>query len=149
MSPTAFPLVPTRQEFVSLVGPSGCGKSTLLRIIAGLENPTSGEIAIGDETVTDVRAADRNLSMVFQSYALYPHLTVAENIAVPLRMRSLSVSQRLPVIGSFMPGARGKRAEISSAVENAANMLEISTLLGRKPGQLSGPTRSRISTHRT
>ena len=132
-------------EFVSLVGPSGCGKSTLLRIIAGLENPTSGEIAIDDEIVTDLRAADRNLSMVFQSYALYPHLTVAENIAVPLRMRSLSVSQRLPVIGSFMPGARGKRAEISSAVENAANMLEISTLLGRKPGQLSGGQRQRVA----
>lgn len=132
-------------EFVSLVGPSGCGKSTLLRIIAGLENPTSGEIAIGDETVTDVRAADRNLSMVFQSYALYPHLTVAENIAVPLRMRSLSVSQRLPFIGSFMPGARGKHAEIASAVENAANMLEISTLLGRKPGRLSGGQRQRVA----
>ncbi|MFZ9015097.1 MAG: ABC transporter ATP-binding protein [Alphaproteobacteria bacterium] len=132
-------------EFVSLVGPSGCGKSTLLRIIAGLENPTSGDIAIGDETVTDFRAADRNLSMVFQSYALYPHLTVAENIAVPLRMRSLSVSQRLPVIGSFMPGAQGKRAEITSAVENAANMLEISTLLERKPGQLSGGQRQRVA----
>ena len=132
-------------EFVSLVGPSGCGKSTLLRIIAGLEDPTSGDIAIGNETVTGVRAADRNLSMVFQSYALYPHLTVAENIAVPLRMRSLSTSQRLPVIGPFLPGAQNKRADIASAVQHAAEMLEISALLDRKPGQLSGGQRQRVA----
>ena len=69
-------------EFISLVGPSGCGKSTLLRIIAGLETPTSGNISIGGTDVTQLRAADRNLSMVFQSYALYPHLTVAENMEI-------------------------------------------------------------------
>ena len=132
-------------EFVSLVGPSGCGKSTLLRIIAGLEDPTSGEVAIGGETVTGMRAADRNLSMVFQSYALYPHLTVAENIAVPLRMRSLSSSQRLPVIGPFFPGSKEKRAEIASAVQDAAEMLEIGALLDRKPGQLSGGQRQRVA----
>ena len=132
-------------EFVSLVGPSGCGKSTLLRIIAGLEDPTSGDIAIGNETVTGLRAADRNLSMVFQSYALYPHLTVAENIAVPLRMRSLSTSHRLPVIGPFLPGAKNKRAEIASAVQHAAEMLEIRALLDRKPGQLSGGQRQRVA----
>lgn len=132
-------------EFVSLVGPSGCGKSTLLRIIAGLEDPTGGEIAIGGEPVTGMRAADRNLSMVFQSYALYPHLTVAENIAVPLRMRSLSSSQRLPLIGPFLPGAREKRAEIGAAVQDAAEMLEISALLDRKPGQLSGGQRQRVA----
>lgn len=132
-------------EFVSLVGPSGCGKSTLLRIIAGLEDPTSGEIAIDGKAVTGMRAADRNLSMVFQSYALYPHLTVAENIAVPLRMRSLSSSQRLPVIGPFLPGARERRAEIASAVQDAAEMLEIGALLDRKPGQLSGGQRQRVA----
>jgi multiple sugar transport system ATP-binding protein len=132
-------------EFVSLVGPSGCGKSTLLRIIAGLEDPSSGEIAIGGESVTQVRAADRNLSIVFQSYALYPHLTVAENIAVPLRMRSLSASQRLPVIGAFWPGALEKRVEITAAVARAAEMLEISALLDRKPGQLSGGQRQRVA----
>ncbi|MEO1638604.1 MAG: ABC transporter ATP-binding protein [Pseudomonadota bacterium] len=132
-------------EFVSLVGPSGCGKSTLLRIIAGLEDPTGGEIAIGGELVTATRAADRNLSMVFQSYALYPHLTVAENIAVPLRMRSLSASQRLPLIGPFLPGAREKGAEIASAVQDAAEMLEIGALLDRKPGQLSGGQRQRVA----
>ncbi|MEX0280104.1 MAG: ABC transporter ATP-binding protein [Arenibacterium sp.] len=132
-------------EFVSLVGPSGCGKSTLLRIIAGLEDPSSGEISIGGEAVTQVRAADRNLSMVFQSYALYPHLTVAENIAVPLRMRSLSSGQRLPFVGSFLPGAREKRAYIASAVSDAAEMLEIKALLDRKPGQLSGGQRQRVA----
>ena len=132
-------------EFVSLVGPSGCGKSTLLRIIAGLEDPTSGDVAIGGETVTGVRAADRNLSMVFQSYALYPHLTVAENIAVPLRMRALSASQRLPVVGSFLPGAKDKRTEIAQAVKDAAEMLEIGALLDRKPGQLSGGQRQRVA----
>ena len=74
-------------EFISLVGPSGCGKSTLLRIIAGLETPTSGNISIGGKNMTQLRAADRNLSMVFQSYALYPHLSVYENIAFPLRVQ--------------------------------------------------------------
>ena len=132
-------------EFVSLVGPSGCGKSTLLRIIAGLEDPTHGKIFIGGEDVTGVRAADRNLSMVFQSYALYPHLTVAENIAVPLRMRSLSASQRLPVIGPFLPGAKDRSAQIASAVNDAAEMLEIGALLDRKPGQLSGGQRQRVA----
>ena len=132
-------------EFVSLVGPSGCGKSTLLRIIAGLEDPTSGEIAIDGKAVTGTRAADRNLSMVFQSYALYPHLTVAENIAVPLRMRSLTAAQRLPLIGPFLPGAKEQRAEIASAVQDAADMLEIGALLDRKPGQLSGGQRQRVA----
>ncbi|MEO0389731.1 MAG: ABC transporter ATP-binding protein [Pseudomonadota bacterium] len=132
-------------EFVSLVGPSGCGKSTLLRIIAGLEDPTGGEIAIGGDTVTGTRAADRNLSMVFQSYALYPHLTVAENIAVPLRMRSLSASQRLPIVGPFLPGSKDKRVEIAAAVQDAAEMLEIGALLDRKPGQLSGGQRQRVA----
>ncbi|MEL7181968.1 MAG: ABC transporter ATP-binding protein, partial [Pseudomonadota bacterium] len=132
-------------EFVSLVGPSGCGKSTLLRIIAGLEDPTSGDIAIDGKGVTGTRAADRNLSMVFQSYALYPHLTVAENIAVPLRMRSLTAVQRLPLIGPFLPGANEQRAEIVSAVQEAADMLEIGALLDRKPGQLSGGQRQRVA----
>ena len=132
-------------EFVSLVGPSGCGKSTLLRIIAGLEDVTSGDVSIGGRSVTGTRAADRDLSMVFQSYALYPHLSVGENIAVPLRMRSLSPLQRLPLIGGFMPGSREKRIEINSAVREAADMLEIGALLDRKPGQLSGGQRQRVA----
>lgn len=132
-------------EFVSLVGPSGCGKSTLLRIIAGLEQASAGTISIGDARVDAQRAADRNLSMVFQSYALYPHLSVAENIAVPLKMRRLSGWQRLPVIGRFMPGAKAMLRQIGQDIDHAANMLEIGHLLSRKPGQLSGGQRQRVA----
>ena len=132
-------------EFVSLVGPSGCGKSTLLRIIAGLEQQTSGDVTIGGQSVSAVRAADRNLSMVFQSYALYPHLSVAENIAVPLKMRRLSAVQRLPLIGPFAPNSRGLSRDIGAEVEKAAKMLEIDHLLDRKPGQLSGGQRQRVA----
>ncbi|MBW4706773.1 ABC transporter ATP-binding protein [Roseobacter sp. YSTF-M11] len=132
-------------EFVSLVGPSGCGKSTLLRIIAGLEAPTTGSVTLGGVDVTATRAADRNLSMVFQSYALYPHLSVGENIAVPLRMRELTGLQRLPVVGGLMPGAKARRQRIASQVSRAAEMLEIGALLDRKPGQLSGGQRQRVA----
>lgn len=132
-------------EFVSLVGPSGCGKSTLLRIIAGLEQQSGGDIRIGDCSVSDQRAADRDLSMVFQSYALYPHLSVGENIAVPLKMRRMSGIQRLPLIGQFMPGAKALGIEIRQQIENAAEMLEIAHLLDRKPGQLSGGQRQRVA----
>ncbi|SDI28163.1 ABC transporter ATP-binding protein [Alloyangia pacifica] len=132
-------------EFVSLVGPSGCGKSTLLRIIAGLESASAGAIEIGGAPVDGLRAADRNLSMVFQSYALYPHLTVAENIAVPLRMRQLSAAQRLPLIGRAMPGAAEQNREIDARVMEAARTLEIDGLLERKPGQLSGGQRQRVA----
>lgn len=132
-------------EFLSLVGPSGCGKSTLLRIIAGLEEQSDGTIRIGGQSVAGRRAADRNLSMVFQSYALYPHLSVAENIAVPLKMRRMSNLQRLPLLGRFMPGARGLAEEIGQEIAHAAEMLEIAHLLDRKPGQLSGGQRQRVA----
>ncbi|EAQ44574.1 sugar ABC transporter, ATP-binding protein [Roseobacter sp. MED193] len=132
-------------EFVSLVGPSGCGKSTLLRIIAGLEAQSSGDIRIDGRSVGGRRAADRNLSMVFQSYALYPHLSVGENIAVPLKMRRMNGLQRLPVLGGLIPGQANKSAEISAEVAQAAQMLEISHLLDRKPGQLSGGQRQRVA----
>ncbi len=132
-------------EFISLVGPSGCGKSTLLRIIAGLESQSSGAIRIGGQDVSGIRAADRNLSMVFQSYALYPHLTVAENIAVPLKMRQLSAGQRLPLVGPFLPGAKQRNAGIATSVMQAAKTLEIDKLLDRKPGQLSGGQRQRVA----
>jgi ABC-type sugar transport system ATPase subunit len=114
-------------EFVVIVGPSGCGKSTLLRLLAGLETPTSGRVVIGGRDVTLLEPAERNIAMVFQSYALYPHLTVAENIAFPLRMAK-----------------RGGR-EIAAKVAEVAAMLELKALLGRRPRELSGGQRQRVS----
>ncbi len=132
-------------EFLTLVGPSGCGKSTLLRLIAGLETPSAGDIAIGGNPVTSVPPKERDVAMVFQNYALYPHLTVKQNIAVPLRMRRLNQLQRLPLIGSMMPGAAGKLAAIEEDVRMAATSLAIDALLDRKPAQLSGGQRQRVA----
>ena len=114
-------------EFVVLLGPSGCGKSTTLRMLAGLEEVTSGDILVGNERVNDVPPQRRDLAMVFQNYALYPHLSVAENIAYPLRIRKLS------------------REEITSKVERVAGLLEIAHLLARKPRELSGGERQRVA----
>ncbi len=114
-------------EFVVFVGPSGCGKSTLLRMIAGLETVTSGEVAIGGRVVTDEEPYDRGIAMVFQSYALYPHMTVAENMGFALRLQRVS---------------RAKRRE---AVEKAARILQIEPLLDRRPAQLSGGQRQRVA----
>ncbi len=135
-------------EFISLVGPSGCGKSTLLRIIAGLEPQSSGEVRIGGVVVDGVRPSARNLAMVFQSYALYPHLSVFDNIAVPLRMKRLSALQRFPLVGRLFPGRRGAEQTIRGDVERVAAQLEISALLKRKPGQLSGGQRQRVAVGR-
>ena len=132
-------------EFLSLVGMSGCGKSTLLRLIAGLELPDSGSVAIGGETVTDRDPSDRNLAMVFQSYALYPHMTVRQNIATPLRMRRLSALARLPLVGLLAPGRRAAMRAIDAEVEDAARTLRIETLLDRRPAQLSGGQRQRVA----
>ena len=131
-------------EFTALVGPSGCGKSTLLRILAGLEDLDDGSVRIDNIDVSEASASERNLSMVFQSYALYPHLTVRENIAVPLRMRELNSSQRLPFFGSFLTPTPIKQ-NISDKITAAAKMLEIDHLLERKPGQLSGGQRQRVA----
>jgi len=114
-------------EFVVFVGPSGCGKSTLLRLIAGLEDVSSGSILINGEDATKVSPAKRKLAMVFQSYALYPHMTVRKNIAFPLRMAGLSSTEQ------------GKK------VEDAARVLNLSEYLDRKPGQLSGGQRQRVA----
>lgn len=114
-------------EFVVLLGPSGCGKSTTLRMLAGLEEITSGDILVSDERVNDIPPQRRDLAMVFQNYALYPHMSVAENIAYPLRIRKLS------------------RAEISDRVTRAAALLEIDNLLDRKPRELSGGERQRVA----
>ncbi len=130
-------------EFLTLVGPSGCGKSTLLRIIAGLEAQSAGDVHIGERLVNGVRAAERNLAMVFQSYALYPHLTVAENMLVPLRLRDLAFRERLPLLGPLL--AHGKYADLRRQVKETAEVLRLDALLDRKPGQLSGGQRQRAA----
>ncbi|MEO8240708.1 MAG: sn-glycerol-3-phosphate ABC transporter ATP-binding protein UgpC [bacterium] len=119
------------KEFVVFVGPSGCGKSTLLRIVAGLEAATSGRIIIADSDVSNLAPVDRGISMVFQSYALYPHLTVFENIAFPLRV------QKLP------------EAEVKAKVGKAADTLQLTDKLDLKPGQLSGGQRQRVAIGRS
>ncbi|MEM7041950.1 MAG: ABC transporter ATP-binding protein [Pseudomonadota bacterium] len=114
-------------EFVVFVGPSGCGKSTLLRLIAGLEDTTSGHIYIDDQDATDIPPAKRGLAMVFQSYALYPHMSVYKNIAFPLKM------------------AQQDQATIDKKVRGAAEVLNLSDYLDRRPGQLSGGQRQRVA----
>src|ERR1051325_973641 len=114
-------------EFVVLVGPSGCGKTTTLRMIAGLEDVTSGEVMIANEVVNDVPPKDRDIAMVFQNYALYPHMTVFENMSFGLRLKKVA------------------KDEIARRVENAARILDISELLQRKPKQLSGGQRQRVA----
>ena len=130
-------------EFVALVGPSGCGKSTLLRVVAGLEDHDSGQVTINGRDVTAMRAADRDVAMVFQSYALYPHLTVAQNIALPLVMRRLTSVERWPLIGPLL--SRAKRAAIRKEAADIAQSLQLTHLLERKPSQLSGGQRQRVA----
>ena len=132
-------------EFLTLVGPSGCGKSTTLRIIAGLESQDSGDVEIDGRSVNDVRPSRRDLAMVFQSYALYPHLNVYQNLATPLLLRDLDFSERLPLIGRLMPGRRAKIDAINGVIREAAETLKIGELLDRKPGQLSGGQRQRVA----
>ena len=115
------------KEFVVLVGPSGCGKSTTLRMIAGLEEISGGEMRIGERVVNDVAPKDRDIAMVFQNYALYPHMTVYKNMAFALKMR------------------KTPREEIDRKVQEAAKILDIEHLLNRKPKQLSGGQRQRVA----
>lgn len=132
-------------EFVSLVGQSGCGKSTLLRIIAGLETPDSGDILIDGKPVTDNAPKDRNIAMVFQDYALYPHMSVGENMAMPLLMARLPLYARLPGMRSVTPVGRKAQPEIRAEVEKVAQQLRIDHLLDRRPAQLSGGQRQRVA----
>ena len=131
-------------EFITILGPSGCGKSTLLRIIAGLETQNAGSVAIDGLSVDGLAPDRRDVAMVFQSYALYPHLTVAENIAVPLRMRRLTRLQRLPG-ARLLPGVGRIRASIAEAVQAVAATLRLESLLQRKPAQLSGGQKQRVA----
>lgn len=122
-----FDLEVNDKEFVVLVGPSGCGKSTTLRMVAGLEDITSGELYVGDTLVNDIAPKDRDIAMVFQNYALYPHMTVYENLAFALKLRKL------------------KKTEIDKKVREAAEILDITDLLERKPKALSGGQRQRVA----
>ena len=115
------------KEFIVLVGPSGCGKSTTLRMIAGLEEISGGELYIGDRLVNDVAPKDRDIAMVFQNYALYPHMTVYDNMAFALKLRHTP------------------KDEIDKAVKQAAEILDITQYLGRKPKALSGGQRQRVA----
>ncbi len=115
------------KEFVVLVGPSGCGKTTTLRMIAGLEDITAGDVVIGDEVVNDVPPKDRNIAMVFQNYALYPHMSVHENMSFGLRLKKIP------------------KEEIARRVQKAAGILGLAELLERKPKQLSGGQRQRVA----
>ena len=115
------------KEFLVLLGPSGCGKTTTLRCIAGLETPTSGNIYMGGKLVNEIPTKDRNVAMVFQSWALYPHMTVFDNIAFPLKMRKYP------------------RDEIQRKVKEVAELLQISELLDRKPRELSGGQQQRVA----
>jgi multiple sugar transport system ATP-binding protein len=132
-------------EFLTLVGPSGCGKSTLLRIIAGLEMQDSGAFSIGGLPVDHLRPRERNVAMVFQNYALYPHMTVARNIATPLMMTQLRLAERLPLLRHFSPRRKRVMHRIDAAVATVAEQLEIAPLLARKPAQLSGGQRQRVA----
>ncbi|MFH1997041.1 MAG: sn-glycerol-3-phosphate ABC transporter ATP-binding protein UgpC [Candidatus Omnitrophota bacterium] len=118
------------KEFVVLVGPSGCGKSTTLRIVAGLEEPSSGDVFIGKDRVNEVPPKDRNIAMVFQNYALYPHMTVYDNMAFGLKLRKYP------------------KSEIHTRVKDAADILSIAKLLNRKPRELSGGQRQRVAVGR-
>lgn len=124
---TDFNLEIADKEFIILVGPSGCGKSTTLRMIAGLEEISDGELYIGDQLVNDVAAKDRDIAMVFQSYALYPHMTVFDNMAFGLKLRKIP------------------KPEIKRLVEEAARVLDITHLLDRRPKALSGGQRQRVA----
>src|ERR1700690_4056254 len=114
-------------EFVVIVGPSGCGKSTLLRMVAGLESITSGEILVGERVVNDLEPKDRDIAMVFQNYALYPHMSVRQNMAYGLKIRGFA------------------KDDIETRVQRAAKILELGDLLGRKPRELSGGQRQRVA----
>ena len=135
-------------EFVTVLGPSGCGKSTLLRIIAGLESQSSGDVIIDGREVNKVRASERDLAMVFQSYALYPHLSVQQNLMVPLKLRRLSRLERFPLLNWFLPKRRSKMIELNEKVLQAAETLQITHLMERKPGQLSGGQQQRVAVGR-
>ena len=132
-------------EFLSLVGASGCGKTTLLRIIAGLDFADAGSVQIGGQVVDHLAPKARDIAMVFQSYALYPYMTVGQNISLPLVMRWMNWRQRLPLVGRWWSGAKQVKAKIQAEVAAVAQSLGLLPLLDRKPVNLSGGQRQRVA----
>ncbi len=136
------------KEFLVLVGPSGCGKSTMLRMIAGLAEVSSGSVRFDGKPMENVPPSERDIAFVFQSYALYPHLTVRDNIAFPLIMRKFRWWYHLPVVSTIIRRQFARDPEITARVTEVAEMLELTPYLDRKPGALSGGQRQRVAVAR-
>lgn len=132
-------------EFMALLGASGCGKSTTLRLLAGLETATEGQIMLRGQDVTAASPSSRNIALMFQSYALYPHLSVFQNITMPLRLRGLTPVERLPGMGLVSKSVRERQLDINAKGKQVAEMLLLGELLDRKPGQLSGGQQQRVA----
>ena len=132
------------KEFLVLLGPSGCGKSTMLRMIAGLTEITSGELRFDDIIVNNLTPKKRSIAFVFQSYALYPHMSVRSNIAFPLVMDRFRWWHHIPIVGGFARRAIMHRSDVAAKVDDVAQMLELTQLLDRKPKALSGGQRQRL-----
>lgn len=136
------------KEFLVLLGPSGCGKSTLLRLIAGLETLTDGSIEMGGRRVDKLEPKDRDLAFVFQSYALYPHMTVEKNIAFPLIMAHFKWWFHIPIVGSIAKRRLARRPDVRDNVQATARILELTELMHKHPGTLSGGQRQRVAVAR-
>ena len=132
-------------EFMTLVGPSGCGKTTLIRIIAGIESQDSGSVLIGGSAIDHLRPHERRVAMVFQSYALYPHMSVRANLSLPLVMSRLRLHERLPLVRLLSGRRRAVMRGIEREVEAVAQQLQLGALLDRRPAQLSGGQRQRVA----
>ena len=136
------------KEFLVLLGPSGCGKSTMLRMIAGLTDITAGELQFDGRRVNDLEPRERNVAFVFQSYALYPQMTVRDNIAFPLIMDRFKTWYHIPVVNSIMRRAIARQPDVRARVQECADMLELGPYLGRRPKTLSGGQRQRVAVAR-
>lgn len=136
------------KEFLVLLGPSGCGKSTMLRMIAGLTDITAGELQFDGRRVNDLEPRERNVAFVFQSYALYPHMTVRDNIAFPLIMDRFKAWHHIPVVNSIVRRAIARQPDVRARVQECADMLELGPYLGRRPKTLSGGQRQRVAVAR-
>jgi multiple sugar transport system ATP-binding protein len=132
-------------EFISIVGPSGCGKSTLLKLIAGLEFPDDGHVLFNGQSINHLLPSERNVAMVFQNYALYPHLSVLQNVTLPLEMSRLSFWQRQPILRHLLPSSRHGLKKINEEAMKLIHSLKLESLVQKKPAQISGGQRQRVA----